>query len=105
MEIKTIAAQIRFSTDQLQKVSLFDSSKYVCDLYCLKPGQEEGLQKYPESDKIYVVMRGKGWFHIGGEDRGLSVGEAVLARAGKSHRVTNASTDDLVLLVFMSPQP
>ena len=105
MEIKTIAGLIRFADDQMTKTSLFDSPKYFCDLYCLKPGQDQRIHNHPESDKIYFVLRGKGWFHVAGEDRGLSVGEAVVARAGKDHGVRNASAEDLVLLVFMAPRP
>jgi quercetin dioxygenase-like cupin family protein len=105
MEIKTIAGLVRFSDDQMQKIQLFDSTKYICDLYCLKPGQDQRVHNHPESDKIYFVVRGKGWFHVAGEDRGLGAGEAVVARAGKDHSVKNLSAEDLVLLVFMSPRP
>src|SRR5688572_17538719 len=82
MEIKTIAGLVRFADDQMQKITLFDSTKYICDLYCLKPGQDQRIHNHPESDKIYFVIRGKGWFHVAGEDRGLGAGEAVVARAG-----------------------
>jgi quercetin dioxygenase-like cupin family protein len=44
-------------------------------------------------------------FHIGGEDRELGTGEAVVARPGEPHGVRNGSAEDLVLLVFMTPKP
>jgi mannose-6-phosphate isomerase-like protein (cupin superfamily) len=44
-------------------------------------------------------------FHIGGEERELGVGEAVIARPGEPHGVRNESNQDLALLVFMTPRP
>jgi quercetin dioxygenase-like cupin family protein len=46
-----------------------------------------------------------GMFHIGGEERELGEGEAVIARPGEPHGVRNASDQDLTLLVFMTPRP
>jgi mannose-6-phosphate isomerase-like protein (cupin superfamily) len=60
---------------------------------------------HEESEKVYVVMRGAGLFHIGGEERELESGHAVIARAGEAHGVKNAGQQDLVLLVFMAPKP
>jgi quercetin dioxygenase-like cupin family protein len=51
------------------------------------------------------VLRGKGWFHIAGVERELETGQSVIARPGDAHGVENKSTDDLVLLVFMTPKP
>ena len=105
METKRIRELIRFSGDKMQKIPLFDSAKYFCDLYCLKPGQDQRIHSHAESDKIYYVLRGNGMFHIGGEQRELGEGEAVIARPGQEHGVKNAATGDLVLLVFMTPRP
>ena len=96
---------VRFSDEKMQKIPLFDSSKYFCDLYCLKPGQDQRVHSHAESDKIYVVLRGKGQFHIAGEEREIGSGEAVLARPGEDHGVKNATSEELVLLVFMTPRP
>src|SRR5262245_23685881 len=105
METRHIDSLIHFADDKMQKVPLFDSSKYFCDLYCLKPGQDQRIHSHVESDKIYFVMRGQGLFHIAGEERVLRSGEAVLARPGETHGVKNAADEDLVLLVFMTPRP
>lgn len=96
---------VRFSDEKMQKVPLFDSDKYFCDLYCLRPGQEQRVHTHEESDKIYVVMKGSGLFHIGGEQRELAEGDTVIARPGAPHGVRNTSAKDLVLLVFMTPKP
>ena len=105
MEIRRIDDLIRFSADKMQKLPLFESPKYFCDLYCLKPGQDQRIHSHAESDKIYVVLRGKGLFHIAGEETELGEGETVIARPGQDHGVKNSSAGDLVLLVFMTPRP
>jgi mannose-6-phosphate isomerase-like protein (cupin superfamily) len=105
MEIRNIHQLVRFSDDKMQKISLFDSAKYFCDLYCLKPGQDQRIHSHGESDKIYFVLRGQGKFHIAGEEKDLGPGEAVIARPGQAHGVRNAGAEDLVLLVFMTPRP
>jgi mannose-6-phosphate isomerase-like protein (cupin superfamily) len=105
VEIRDIQELVRFSADKMQKIPLFDSSKYFCDLYCLGPGQSQRLHIHAESEKIYFVLRGKGMFHIAGEDRELGEGQAVIARPGQDHGVHNAAASELVLLVFMTPRP
>ena len=105
MEVKTVADLVRFSGEKMQKIPLFDSPKYFCDLYCLQPGQDQRIHSHSDSDKIYFVLRGTGWFHIAGEERELEAGQSVIARPGQEHGVRNASRDDLVLLVFMMPKP
>src|ERR1043166_861595 len=105
MQALNFESLAQFSDEKMQKIPLFDSSKYFCDLYCLKPGQDQRIHSHAESDKIYVVLRGKGLFHIAGEEREMGAGEAVVARPGEAHGVKNAASEDLVLLVFMTPRP
>src|SRR5438552_2192553 len=105
MQVLKVDSLVQFSDEKMQKIPLFDSTKYFCDLYCLKPGQDQKIHSHPASDKIYFVVRGRGMFHIGGEERELGMGEAVIARPGEPHGVRNGSDQDLVLLVFMTPRP
>jgi len=105
METRNIGDLIRFSAEKMQKVPLFDSPSYFCDLYCLRPGQDQHPHSHAGSDKIYYVLRGRGVFHVAGEDKELGSGETVIARSGQDHGVKNASAEDLVLLVFMTPRP
>jgi len=105
METRNIHDLIRFSDEKMQKIPLFESSKYFCDLYCLRPGQDQRIHSHAESDKIYFVLRGTGLFHIAGEEKELASGETVIAKPGQDHGVKNASVEDLVLLVFMIPRP
>ena len=105
MEVRKIEDLIRFSVEKMQKLPVFESPRYFCDLYCLKPGQDQRIHSHAESDKIYFVLRGSGVFHIAGEEKELAAGEAVIARPEQVHGVKNISADDLVLLVFMTPRP
>jgi quercetin dioxygenase-like cupin family protein len=105
MEVRRLQDLIRFSVDKMQKSPVFESTKYFCDLYCLEPGQDQRIHSHAESDKIYVVLRGRGLFHIAGEEKELGEGEAVIATPGQAHGVRNSSAEDLVLLVFMTPRP
>src|SRR5437868_13837543 len=102
METHNVGRLIRFSDDKMQKIPVFDSEKYFFDVYCLKPGQDQRIHSHAESDKIYYVLRGKGRFHIGGDERDLTAGQAVVARPNQAHGLRNASAEDPVLLVLMS---
>jgi quercetin dioxygenase-like cupin family protein len=102
--VKNIEHLVHFSDEKMQKIPLFDSPRYFCDLYCLKPGQHQRIHSHAESDKIYFVLRGKGMFHIAGEERELGSGETVIARPGQEHGVRNSAAEDMVLLVFMTPR-
>ena len=105
MEVVNLESLAVFSDEKMRKIPVFDSEKYFCDLYCLRPGQDQRVHAHAESDKIYVVVRGSGLFHVGGEERELKSGQAVIARPGEAHGVRNAGEQDLVLLVFMTPRP
>lgn len=105
MEYKTLKECRRFSEEKMQKVPLFESDKMFYDLYCLLPGQFQKVHTHAHEDKVYVVLEGEGSFEIGGEQRTLSAGSAVIARAGESHGVKNDSKEKLVLLVTMAPRP
>lgn len=105
MEVRKIADLIRFSNEKMQKLPVFESPNYFCDIYCVKAGQDQRVHSHASSDKLYFVLEGKGLFHIAGEERELAAGEAVIARRGQDHGVKNAAAEDLVLLVFMTPRP
>src|SRR5439155_21815276 len=102
METRKVDLLIRFSDQKMQKIPLFESEKYFCDLYCLRSGQDQRIHSHSEPDKIYYVLRGKGPFHIAGEAKALGAAELVIARPGEAHGVTNAATEELVLSGLMT---
>ncbi|MGE0679831.1 MAG: cupin domain-containing protein [Candidatus Binatia bacterium] len=106
MEVfKEIAARLRFATEKLQKVNLFDTERMFCDVYCFEPGQEQTAHAHNSSDKIYYVLQGKAFVRVAGETRELSPGGIALAPAGAEHGVSNPGPERLTLLVFMAPKP
>jgi mannose-6-phosphate isomerase-like protein (cupin superfamily) len=105
MEVKDVKAERRFSGEKMQKVNLFETDRMFADVYCLEPGQEQKVHAHAGADKVYMVLEGIGRFQIGGEERDLGADRIVLAPAGVEHGVRNASSQRVVLLVFMAPNP
>ncbi len=89
----------------MRKNALFDSPHLFYDTYCLLPGQSQKIHAHEDSDKVYYVLEGTGHFTIGGEEKDLAQGHAVIARAGDPHGVSNDTDENLVLLVTMAPRP
>lgn len=105
METRSIAQSLSFSEEKMQKNTLFDSPHLFYDTYCLLPSQSQKVHAHEGSDKVYYVLEGTGHFVIGDEERDLSRGNAVIARAGDPHGVRNETGENLVLLVTMAPRP
>ena len=105
MEYVDLFGQRCFSLDKLQKVPIFASERFLCDQYCLGPGQAQRVHTHAAEDKIYVVLEGEALFEVGGEHELLAEGSAVIARAGVPHGVRNEADAELVLLVLMAPKP
>ena len=105
MEHKDVMANALFAVDKLQKINLFETKNFFCDLYCLEPGQEQRAHAHKEEDKIYFVLKGTGSFLVGEESKDLGSGQIVFAPAGQTHGVKNNSGEGLMLLVFMTPNP
>ena len=97
--------QRRFDPAKLQKLNLFETERFFCDVYCLEPGQSQKAHAHAGSDKVYAVLEGTVVARVGGEERELKAGEAVLAEAGSEHGVENRSQERAALLVFMAPKP
>jgi mannose-6-phosphate isomerase-like protein (cupin superfamily) len=105
LDAKPVRSEISFSEEKMKKNSLFDSPYLFYDAYCLLPGQGQKLHAHEGSDKIYYVLEGTGRFNVGDEEEDLGEGHAVIARAGVPHGVSNATDENLVLLVTMAPRP
>jgi len=105
METISIADAVAFSEEKMKKNALFDSPHLFYDAYCLLPGQSQKIHAHDGSDKVYYILQGTGRFTVGDEERDLSEGNAVIARAGDPHGVSNETQENLVLLVTMAPHP
>ena len=105
MEIKDLVAEIAFRDDKLAKINLFETRHFFCDLYCLRPGQQQKVHSHGGNDKIYCVVEGEARVTIGSEESTLEKGQLVLATAGEPHGIVNDGDEELVCLVFMAPHP
>ncbi len=105
MDVKKITHEIQFSSQKMQKLNLFESSRMFCDLYCLEPGQKQKVHSHAGNDKIYFVVQGEGHFTVGQDTRRLESGEITVAFSGEPHGLENSSQTRLTCLVFMAPHP
>ena len=105
MKVIQVSDSVAFSPEKLKKVSLFDTERFFCDVYCFQPGQSQKVHSHDGSDKIYYVLEGRGRVTVGTEERELGAGEITLAPSGEDHGVVNHSDEKLVMLVFMAPKP
>ncbi len=106
MEIfRKISEAKQFSPDKMKKNGLFETDRLFCDLYCFEPGQAQAAHTHEGSDKIYLVMEGRGIFQIGKEERDLGKDDITVAPSGLKHGVSNPGPERLVLLVVMAPKP
>ena len=105
MPINNVNSASHFSSDKMQKNSLFMSNHLFCDVYCLEPGQEQHVHTHSGSDKIYYVLAGNGTFTLGDNISEQKPGDIVYAPANVAHGVANKSGDRLRCLVLMAPPP
>jgi len=105
MEVVNVIEKVAFKSEKMNKVSLFNSDRFFCDVYCLEPGQAQKVHAHEGSDKIYYLLEGKGRITIGSQERELQTGDITMAPSGDDHGVVNHTEDPLVMLVFMAPKP
>ena len=105
MDVKFTPILKKFGAEKMTKINLFETDHFFCDIYCFEPGQNQKLHSHKGADKIYFVLEGEGFFQVGDERETLGPGNCILAREGLEHGVENRSSGQLVLLVFMAPNP
>ncbi len=102
---KSIADARQFSAEKMKKNMLCGTERFICDLYCFEPGQEQAAHTHDGQDKVYCVVEGRGVFRVGDEERELGPGEIALAASGQKHGVLNRGDQRLVVVVFVTPKP
>jgi quercetin dioxygenase-like cupin family protein len=89
----------------MQKINLFETPRFFCDVYCLESGQAQKPHRHDAADKVYVVLEGEVHIRVGDETASVAIGGAVLAPAGIEHGVENHGPARAAVLVFMAPRP
>ncbi len=102
MEIKNIAEARRFNPDKMQKVGLFASDRFFCDIYCLEPGQSQKVHSHDNADKVYIVLEGEGRLVSGTEEQILTANQAAMVPPPLEHGLFNDSDKRLIVLVFLA---
>jgi len=83
---------------------VFTASHSQLVVMSLSPGEEIGMEVHPDNDQFLRFEAGKGMVYMGGEERAVSDGDAVVVPAGTRHNVVNASREeDLKLYTIYSP--
>jgi len=95
----------RFDPAKLQKLNLFQTPRFFCDVYCLEPGQAQKPHLHQDADKVYAVLEGEVLVRVGAEQATLAAGAGVLAPAGVEHGLENPGPGRAAVLVFMAPSP
>jgi len=94
-----------FDAAKMQKLNLFQTPRFFCDVYCLEPGQAQKPHRHADSDKVYLVLEGEVLARVGVEEATLVAGAAVLAPGGVDHGIENRGPARAAVLVFMAPSP
>lgn len=104
IEMKRIDVR-RFDPARIQKLNVFATSRFFCDIYCLEPGQAQKPHRHEGADKVYAVLEGEVIARVGAESAALAAGSAVLAPSGIDHGLENRGPVRAAVLVFMAPNP
>jgi mannose-6-phosphate isomerase-like protein (cupin superfamily) len=103
LDVKRIDVR-RFDGAKMQKVNLFETPRFFCDVYCLEPGQAQKPHRHDAADKVYLVLEGEVVARVGAESAAIGAGAAVLAPAGVDHGLENPGPARAAVLVFMAPR-
>ena len=98
-DVKRIDAR-RFDAAKMQKLGLFETERFFCDVYCLLPRQSQKPHVHAGADKVYDVLEGTVEATIGDDRVAMTAGDCVLAPAGSAHGVSNNGEIPAALLVF-----
>jgi quercetin dioxygenase-like cupin family protein len=100
-----VRAQAKFNADRMTKVALAVTPRALLDLYCLEPGQEQKPHAHDGQDKIYLVLDGQAQVTLDAKAETLEAGQAVVAAAGVTHGIRNATDRRVLVLVVVTPPP
>ena len=67
------------------------------------PGSMQAVHGHPDTEQVYVIVRGRGVMQIGGEMQEVGEGELVYIPPGAAHAIKNTSDEPLVFVSATSP--
>jgi len=67
------------------------------------PGSQQPLHAHPESEQVYVIVRGRGRMIVAGEEREVQAGTLVFIPPGAAHAIHNHTHQELTYVSAASP--
>src|SRR6266545_6364679 len=67
------------------------------------PGSMQAVHGHPDSEQVYVIVRGRGVMQVGDEMEEVSEGTLVFCPPGAGHAIRNTGDSPLVFVSAMSP--
>ena len=67
------------------------------------PGSRQGLHAHPDSEQVYVIVRGRGVMTVDEEEKKVSAGTLVLVPPGAGHAILNAGDEPLMFVSATAP--
>jgi mannose-6-phosphate isomerase-like protein (cupin superfamily) len=67
------------------------------------PGAEQRAHSHPDSEQIYVIVRGTGRMRVAGDTEEVSEGDLVFIPPAAEHGIVNEGSETLVYISAASP--
>jgi mannose-6-phosphate isomerase-like protein (cupin superfamily) len=67
------------------------------------PGAEQRSHSHPESEQVYVIVRGRGRMSVAGDAEEIGEGDLVFIPPATQHGIVNDGSEPLVYVAAASP--
>jgi mannose-6-phosphate isomerase-like protein (cupin superfamily) len=67
------------------------------------PGAEQRAHSHPDSEQVYVIVRGQGRMSVAGDVEQVREGDLVFIPPATTHAIVNDGTEELVYVTAASP--
>ena len=67
------------------------------------PGAEQRPHSHPDSEQVYVIVRGSGRIRVAGDTEQVGEGDLIFIPPGAEHGIKNEGSDTLVYVSAASP--
>ena len=94
-----------YDAAKMGKSTLFRSPRVMAGLNAFEPGQEHALHAHTGTDKVYLVVEGRGEFLLEGREIPMQRGEMLVAPEGVPHGIRNTGERRLLVLAILAPAP
>jgi len=105
VENRNLKRFVHFSSDHVNRETVFETDRMWCEVLCLDRNQIVGPVVDEDSDAVFTIVAGEALFMVDGKRKRLEQWGAVLVPAGAEVTVTNASAEPLVLWLMAAPPP